>query len=352
MQLSQYTRSILDDIENRIDPEVEDDFLSQWEDFAYGRYTGNVFFPVRKKMNRPGVTYRKVHINDAIENYEDMLDAQLLMLSNRLASDTCALGVRSNYGTGILSSLFGAPIFMMPRENNCLPTTRAFNDSDKVRAILDAGMPDLSGGFGKKVFEFGEILRETFAPYPKISKYVHIFHPDVQGPLDICELMWGGEMFYEMYDDPDFVHDVMNLVSDTYIRFLEKWYTIVPMRKGMNTHWNWMHRGPLMLRDDSAMNLSPDMYEEFALPYDSKLLKHFGGGCVHFCGRGDHYIDLITAVPEAYAINMSQAHLNDMEKMYAALIRSGTKIIGLHKNWAAEYDARPDAVAGFIHRNA
>ena len=46
----------------------------------------------------------------------------------------------------------------------------------------------------------------------------------------------------------------------------------------------------IMLRDDSAMNVSGGLFEEFVRPYDQRLLDEFGGGAIHFCGRGDHYI--------------------------------------------------------------
>lgn len=32
--------------------------------------------------------------------------------------------MRANYGTGILSSVFGAQVFEMPRHTNTLPTTK------------------------------------------------------------------------------------------------------------------------------------------------------------------------------------------------------------------------------------
>lgn len=32
------------------------------------------------------------------------------------------------------------------------------------------------------------------------------------------------------------------------------------------------------------------MYEEFVKPYDEKVLKAFGGGCMHFCGRADQWV--------------------------------------------------------------
>ena len=74
------------------------------------------------------------------------------------------------------------------------------------------------------------------------------------------------------------------------------------------------------------MNLSPELYEEFSVPYDSRLLERFGGGCVHFCCRGDHYIELLAKIPKMYAVQMSQPQYNDMEKILDISINDERKI--------------------------
>jgi len=292
---------------------------------------------------------KEIHINDALEDPELMLAMQMADVSGRLESRTDVLGIRANYGTGILTSMFGAEIYKMPREMKTLPTTRSFNSREKMEEILAAGIPDRFTGFGKDVFYFGEMCADLFQQYPNISKYVPVFHPDTQGPLDIAELMWGSEMFYDMYDDPEFVHEVLELITETYIHVMDKWYEIIPADETFNVHWKMLHRGKIMLRNDSAMNLSPDMYQEFALPYDKRLLDYYGGGCVHFCGRGDHYIEHLTSVESLTAINLSQPHLNDMDKIYAAAARGGKKIIGLNREAGEAYAKRPDAVKGMIY---
>ena len=68
-----------------------------------------------------------------------------------------------------------------------------------------------------------------------------------------------------------------------------------------------------MLRDDSAMNLSPEFYTEFALKYDAELLEFFGGGVMHYCGKGDHFVPILAKEKALTAINLSQPHLNDMD---------------------------------------
>lgn len=349
MQISNCTRALLEDLERRIDPDVEDDLHAQWGRFWDGTYDGVIFTPQRKAVTAPGVELKAININDAIGDAELMLQSELISAGRALSGETHIPCVRANYGTGIMTSLFGAEIFVMPYETNTLPTTKSLNDTEAIERILAAGAPDLTGGFGQKVFDMGESFAELFRDYPKVEKYVYVYHPDLQGPLDIAELLWGGEMFYSLYDEPELVHGLLRLITDTYRRFLDRWYTIIPRREGMNVHWGWMHRGTIMLRSDSAMNLSPEMYGEFALPYDRELLEVYGGGCVHFCGRGDHYIDQLTALPLLHGVNMSQPHYNDMDKILQAVGGQNKRLLNLRPEACRDYIARPDAQPGIIH---
>ena len=329
MKLSPYTVSLLNDIERRIDPETEEDFAAQWQTFWDGKSDTNIFSPKRKKCSPGGVELKPISVNEALHDPELMLDSQLADLSNRLNSPGSALGLRANYGTGILTSVLGADIFEMPPEMNTLPTTRSLNDSDAVRKTVDGRMPDLYTGFGKDVLFFGEMCMEIFEKYPKIKKYVQIYHPDTQGPLDLAELFWGGEMLCEMYENPDLVHALLRLITDTYIAFLEKWYAIVPRVKGLTVHWEILQRGTVMLRLDSGMNISGAFYDEFSKPYDREVLDHFGGGCIHFCGRGSHYIESLCEMEKVYGFNLSQPELNDMETIFRTAEKRDKRIISL-----------------------
>lgn len=348
MKLNNYTVSLLEDIEKRIDSLTEEDFNNQWEMFLKDGVETGFFTPKRKKVTAPGIALKNININDAVNNDEQMLIYEMRGISNALNTYGNALNVRANYGTGILSSLFGAEIFMMPYELNTLPTTRAFNDDDRIREIVSGGIPDLNTGLGRKVFAMGEIYREVFSKYPNIARFVHVYHPDLQGPLDICELLWGCHMFYAMYDESELVHSFISLITETYIKFMDKWFSLYPP-SGMSPHWSIMFKGNIMLRNDSAMNLSPDLYKEYAYPYDKKLLESYNGGCVHFCGRGDHYIDILCDIPGLYAINMSQPHLNDMEKIYRNTVDKGIMIIDYSREYAEKDKEREGGFKGRIH---
>ena len=287
-QLKPETTALLEDIERRIDPDTEEKLDARWLRFLNGESEDDIFRPWRDRdrLTPPGTELTFVNINDALADFDAMIVSEMNGVSRTLGGSGSNLAVRTNYGSAILATLFGAEIFEMPRHTNTLPTVRSFNSTDRIREMIEAGAPDLCTGFGARVFACGEIFREIGEAYPKIGRYVSVYHPDLQGPLDICELLWGEEMFYAMYDEPELVHAALSLITQTYIRFMDKWFGLFPCGAEMNVHWSHIrHKGRIALRCDSAMNLSPELYKEFAVPYDRILLERFGGGMMHFCGR-------------------------------------------------------------------
>ena len=347
---SRTTLALLEDIERRIDPETEDDLKEQWKAFLYGSFSGDIFTPQRKKLTPPTVPFPSVHINDTLTDYDLMLIQQLIGVSAALNSPATIPCLRANYGSAIMATLFGAELYVMPRDTGTLPTTRTLHAPDAMDNILARGLPDLYGGQGRQVLEFGEICAELFSHYPKISKYVTVYHPDLQGTLDVCELLFGENLFYAMYDDPDTVHGVFSLVTDTYTAFMQKWHEIYPPEADINVHWGgFYHRGSLVLRSDSAMNLSPELYREFSRPYDKILLDRFGGGVMHFCGRGDHYIADLCSIDTLYGVNMSQPELNDMETIYRNTVDKGIKLLSFNRHRAELDKNRPGGFSGNMH---
>ena len=131
---------------------------------------------------------------------------------------------------------------------------------------------------------------------------------------------------------------------------LQRWQTIVPPMPGdADQHWSMMHGGHIMLRDDSAMNLSPEMFSEFIAPRNQRLLDTFGGGAEHFCGRGEHFISRMGALRTMHAVAMSQPDWNDMETIYRHTVDRGIKLIGLARDAAEAALARGRDLHGQVH---
>jgi hypothetical protein len=341
----------LTDLEERIDPEVEERLWKEWVDFCDGRFSGDIFSPRRAVQAPPSVEWPQVRVNAALEDFDLMALQQLGACSEMLTrGDGRLLCVRCNYGTGILPTLFGAELFVMDDETNTLPTVWPLpGGADAARALLDRGVPDLHGGLGGRVFEMAGRYADIASRYPKIGRHVTVYHPDTQGPMDVCELLWGSGIFLDVVDVPDLVKDLLDLVSETYIRFMREWERLVPPCDGHAVHWSLLHSGRIMLRDDSAMNFSPSMFDAFIRPWDERLLAEFGGGAIHFCGRGNHWIDRLPEMPGVHAVNLSQPHLNDMEVIYRSTVDRGINIIGLAREAAEAALAAGRSLEGRVH---
>jgi len=342
----------LEDLESRIDPATEDALRTAWVEFVERRFTGDIFAPQRRESCPAAIAWPKVLVNEALESEEKMILQQLGGASSQLAQATGAfMNIRANYGTSILPSLFGVEMFYMEDAQDTLPTSHPLaGGKDAIRRLLDAGIPDLYKGLGAKVFATGQRFVEMRRAYPRVEKYVHIYHPDLQGPMDVCEVLWGSGIFLDLIDEPELVRDFLNLITDTYIAFMREWDRIVPPPASpYRVHWATLHKGHIMLRDDSAMNLSPAMFDEFVRPYDARLLDAFGGGGMHFCGRGDHFIASACSIPRMHAIYMSQPHYNDMEAIYRHTVDQGVLLVSLSRDEAEKALARGRDLHGCVH---
>ena len=63
-------------------------------------------------------------------------------------------------------------------------------------------------------------------------------------------------------------------------------------------------------------------------PFLITLFDRFDGGAIHFCGRGDHYIEAMCEMDGLTAINMSQPELNDMDVIFRNTVDKGIKLVG------------------------
>ena len=251
--------------------------------------------------------------NDAFVDREKMLLNELRpVFQHAQARDYAMPAIRTNFGTVILPSIFGAPYQLT---ETSLPWAHHLPDRDAIRALIATGVPDLKAGLGRDCFETAAYYRETLRPYAKLSRAVVIYHPDLQGPFDVAHLLWGPDIFVAMFDCPELVHALLDLVVETYIVWLTAWKAFSGEGNDWTAHWRIMMRGGAMLRNDTPVMISARQYREFVKPYDQRLLDVFGG-CVHFCGSGKSFLADMVDSEHLYGLNMSQPELNDMDAFW------------------------------------
>lgn len=339
----------LADLEARIDEPQEQANFDAWRAFLDDEVTTGIFTPPARKPAPPEVNWPSVHINDAQTDPELMLLSQFAAISNALAAGrNNALGVRCNYGVAITASQFGCEIVPMPREQGNLPASRPLG-ADAARATLDAGVPDIRAGLGAAVFDTAEMFLDAMRRYPKIGRWVSLYHPDTQGPIDTAEVVWGSEIFFAFHDEPDVLGDFLDLMCQQYSVLTRAWFDLVGSATDMPVHWAVRHKGKLMIRNDSLMNLSPETYVEFVRNRDQRLLDEFGGGAIHFCGRGDHYIAAMSETAGLTAIQMSQPELNNMEAIFRHTIDKGIKLLDFSRQAAEAALAAGRDLKGQVH---
>jgi hypothetical protein len=320
----------LEDLEARIDEASERSWLQAWRDFwAESNPGGRAFRPPARAAAPPQVCWPEVSVNAALDDLNAMLLQQYRIVSDTLeAGGSTGLNVRSNYGSGIVPTLFGCELFVMEERLNTLPTAIPLGSAEAVRGRIEAGVPEPTAGLGGRVLEAARRFVELGRRYPKIGRWVRHCHPDLQGPIDVAEVVWGSGIFLAFYEDAGLVDALLDLVTETYVRFLRAWREIVPDRgEGLQPHWNCLQRGLAVLRNDSLMNLSPEMYVRHVRERDQRIFDAFGGeGGMHFCGRGDHYIEAMSEMSGLSAVYMSQPEYNDMETIYRCTIDRGIRL--------------------------
>ena len=218
-----------------------------------------------------------------------MMFNELASFANRLdVKDYTLPTIRANYGVGILPSLFGLNCRII---NNDMPWVD-HADSDTVKQIIKKGVPAHTEGFGARIIETYDFYRQTLKDYPTCQKAIRLYHPDYQGPFDVAHLIYGADIYLDLYDDPELIHELLAVVTDTYIDTVKR---VKPLLNdetgdGFSYHWSNLFPGNIVLRNDSAVNLSPSMYLEFVKPYDDRIAAAVGGASMHYCGRGEQWI--------------------------------------------------------------
>jgi len=329
----------LNDLASRIDEAQEQRKHKEWESFLDGNCRDEIFVPSKREPSPAKVEWPSVSMNRAFDDFDAMLLHQFRGMSDHLVvGGGSPLVVRCNYGSSIIPSLFGVDLFMMAEDQNTLPTSHPLQSSDAIRKLVDAGLPDVQSFLGSKVFEAAGLFLEALEKYPVLQRNMDLYHPDTQGPIDIAEVVWGSNMFYAFGDEPELVNEFMHLATNTYIAFLRRWFNMVPRTRDWSYHWTMAHKGSVMLRNDSLMNLSPEIYTEFVRPFDQRILDEFGGGAIHFCGRGDHFIEAMSQMQGLHAINVAQPHLNNMTAIFSSTVDKQIKLVGIPRSGVESAD--------------
>jgi len=235
--------------------------------------------------------------------------------------------IRPNYGIGLVPSILGG---LVEQIDDNPPWVRPFPARSELMKMFHSDTVDVTGkGWIPRVVETYQFCDETLGPYRNLNASVKRVLPDLQGPFDNYELLRGGEALTDFYTDPVLLREGLSLTAEIQIMAAR---ALLPYTTDHRDGFSFQHgvamKGNILIRNDSPIMVSPEMYREFIAPHDSTVLTALGGGGIHSCGTIEHQIENYLNVKELFCIDLGQGLMNDREKLFrlakkkkAALVR-------------------------------
>jgi uroporphyrinogen decarboxylase len=147
-------------------------------------------------------------------------------------------------------------------------------------------------GLNARQIDYRRAMISVAEKYPVKFEGGPVFYPGANpnlthtsdGPFGVAgDLMGNTELFLACGERPDFVRELIRIVTDKLITWLDFCAEEERLERPVGLAWT----------DDLAVSLSRRMYEEIVLPFEKRLRDHFDGwAMLHMCGRSDHLLEV------------------------------------------------------------
>lgn len=229
-------------------------------------------------------------------------------------NDDLPYTIRANFGTVIIASLFGGKV---EQRGDNPPWILHFDTLDDFNSIFNCDPLDFSKGIGAQVIERYRFYSEVLADYPNLQKCINIVLPDLQGPLDSLELLRGSSIYEDFIMNPEMVEKGLHLMAQAQLGLAKniQQYT-TEKEDGFSHQHAVLIKGNILIRNDSAIMISPDMYAAQVAHHDEFVLNGMSGGAVHSCGKIDFNVPEILKLASLKSFDFGQSYLNDLDPIY------------------------------------
>jgi hypothetical protein len=119
------------------------------------------------------------------------------------------------------------------------------------------------------------------------------------------------KLIYLMNDEPSAAHELMDKITQALILWVKRQKQVIgePLNECISDQQVYIGRhAGVWFSDDDVVLMSSRIYKEFVVPYNSRILKTFGGGCLHYCGNGTHHAENFLGTEGLLAINNYTLH--------------------------------------------
>ena len=250
----------------------------------------------------PAIAYRYllprigVNFGDYFADPEVMLHAQILgqkWLMENIRTDACSItgawtGAWTDFENTFEAGSLGCAVHFPGDDIPWVGEGWVKTDGD-LRLL--EGMDFIHGALNQRQIEYRRAMMEVAEKYPVRFLDGPVFFPGrapalthtSDGPFGVAgDLMGQTELFLAVAEKPDFVAELLRIVTDKLIEYLD---------------FCWKEEGlsdrDLSWTDDLAVGLSAESYRTLVLPQEKRLRFHFDGrASLHMCGKTDHLLEI------------------------------------------------------------
>ena len=272
--------------------------------FPYPRLSSVQPFPHREVFDNP----EKMLYNELVSAF----DTSIFLHSEM--GDDLPFTIRANFGTVIIASLFGGKVEQ--RDDNP-PWLRHYETLDEFKTIFEKDPLDFSQGICRQVIERYRFYNDILSDFSNLKKCIKVVLPDLQGPLDSLELLRGSEIYTDFILDSEMIENGLKLMAEAQVGFAKHLHSLITAG---TEDYSFQHavpiKGNILIRNDSAIMISSEMYSSQVAPHDEFVLKKMGGGGIHSCGKIDFNLNGIFKLPSIQCFDFGQSYLNDINSVY------------------------------------
>ena len=276
----------------------------------YLPYESDMFdmYPYPEAFHDPA----KMMVNELLRNNRSSIFHQVDF------QDDAPLCLRPNIGCTLITSMLGAQVKVV---DNAMPWVLPLDDKTALMAVADGPLPPFDDGLLPRVIEQYDYFHSMLEDYPNCQTAIQVVLPDLQGPFNNVEMLWGSSIYLAFYDDNDraLMLGLLSIVTDLTLAVYERLEREAPNNIGCD--YQYQHttaqKGRLMLRNDSSTNMSPLHYEEFIRPFDARIADAIGCIGIHSCGNVERLFAMWSSMRGVQCLDVGQPEKNDLDALYA-----------------------------------
>lgn len=274
-----------------------------------------ISFPYPRSASVQPFPHREVFDNPEKMLYNELVSAfDTSIFLHYEIGDDLPFTIRANFGTVIIASMFGVKVEQ--RDDNP-PWVRHFETLEEFKAIFDRDPFDFTQGICPQVTERYRFYNDVLSDFPNLQRCIKIVLPDLQGPLDSLELLRGSEIYTDFFLNPEMIENGLKLMGEAQVGYAKHLFSLITAG---TENYSFQHavpiKGNILIRNDSAIMISSDIYAEQVAHHDEFVLKEMGGGGVHSCGKIDFNIPEIFKNRFIRCFDFGQSYLNDINSIY------------------------------------